>query len=215
MIRIITNTLIILFLTSFFICCRKKGEDDPLISFRSRKNRLAGDWVITSGSISSQTVTSSYTYDHLSEFTSTSYTSYNTTTLKNGSTSTRGDEGLLKYTLSFKKNGDFRLEKHTEGLVYVNGIHNSGEQNINTTLIEGTWNFTGNIGSNKKKDAVVISVGSITQNGVITTITGNKVYYTYYLKELTNNKLVLKRENSETKDSQAYTFAENLVFSAK
>ena len=82
-------------------------------------------------------------------------------------------------------------------MVYINGINNNGAKNINHIRREAIWNFTDNIGSHKKKDAVVIAVTSIEKNGTITTVKGNEINFTYYIKELTNLKLVSSREKTE------------------
>ena len=41
------NLLLILALVAAFTSC-KKGENDPFLSLKSRKGRLAGDWIVKS-----------------------------------------------------------------------------------------------------------------------------------------------------------------------
>src|SRR5687768_220910 len=40
----------LVFISLFFTTC-KKGEDDPFLSLRSRTNRLAGEWRLSTGKV--------------------------------------------------------------------------------------------------------------------------------------------------------------------
>jgi hypothetical protein len=85
-----------LFVFIFFAGC-KKGEDDPLISLRSRKARFIGDWALQRGFISTNNNNTIIT------------TIYTSSTFKTTSTLNPDliSEGTYKRTLSTNKEGTF------------------------------------------------------------------------------------------------------------
>ena len=169
------NTLLLIFL-SFALCCLsgclKKGEDDPLISLRTRKARLTGQWYLTNG---------------MEESTSISVDSLGRHESKTTSVYTRD---YYSYSMEFKKDGGFSSEKT--------------DNSANTTVLNGTWNFTKGIGKHKNKEQVVINLNSnstintspYSQFAYEDTFKGNQSDLTYTLKELRNKKLVLVYEYS-------------------
>lgn len=50
-------TTLLFFITALFISACKKGDDDPLISFRSRKTRLTGEWQLVKTTVNNEPVT--------------------------------------------------------------------------------------------------------------------------------------------------------------
>jgi hypothetical protein len=181
----IFNFLLFAFAFLFLSGCLKKGEDDPAISLRSRKARVVGKWKIKSGRltlnnffINNDTVLSdinivytSNSYQTERKASNSSYGNYNTTSL-----------GSLSYVFEFKKDGGFSSTYIADGTY--------------TNKIIGKWNFTGNVGDQKNKDQIVINITSnfVTAPGPLidsSIYTGNTSDYTYSIKELRNNKLVL------------------------
>lgn len=166
-----------------FVSCRK-GEDDPALSLRSRKARMAGEWKMTSGKTVSTNV---YTSSSTTSTTTTTYdganaTESNVTTTPFGTFNT---DDAYAYTdaITFEKNGKF------SGANVNNGI---------TTTFEGTWNFEGGVADVKKKTQLILFYTKIVEDGATTTIEGNSFQIKYEIKELRNKKLVLTNTNKTT-----------------
>lgn len=157
----------------------KKGEDDPFISLRSRKNRVVGEWTLTSGtektsSVSgnpSTTVNTDYTY------TQDSYIRTNTTMNQSGSTSV-SSSGYFYYKITFRSNGEYTLVK---------------ERGSSFTQESGLWNFTKGIGEYKRKEQIAlvpqVTSGSITNSKEVTR--------TLTLKELRNRVMTIVSEETD------------------
>lgn len=103
----------------------KKGADDPFLSLKSRKARLAGDWDVTSWIITtvSGTTTSTTTYEDGSY----TYTSGSTTTT-----------GSYTWDFTIEKNGSYNYKR----TITVSGNSDKYEE-------EGLWFFTS---ANKDND---------------------------------------------------------------
>ena len=201
--------IIIVVLCAFtFSCptsCLKKGEDDPAISFRTRKNRLTGNWKIKSGT---DILTGGYnptTGNHVNKIT-TIYSEDSYQRSSDEGNSTNVISGALTYNMEFKKDGEF-----TATIFY---------ENLTTNTLKGTWNFTDNIGGHNKKDQIVINFtsrsyipagpNSVEGGGLFG---GNQSDLTYHIKELRNTKIVLVSEYSSTDNNGVtYTTSSNLTF---
>jgi len=168
----------------------KKGEDDPLISLRSRKARVCGDWSLTSG-----TMSQSSRYGNIVSSTNMIMTQYaysGTNTYVNGSFSqTTPYTGTYKYSITFDKDGSFSATEVYDGEVQITS---------------GTWNFTDGVGDAKKREQIVLFFKSSTGISGSTTLSysGNKVYMTFNIKELRNKKMVLTRTETETSGVDSY-----------
>lgn len=153
-----------LFICISFSSCLKKGEDDPLISLRTRKARLTGEWTMTSGKridYSPGSTSLDLTY------TKNSYTLIETDI----DGSTHESSGSALFTIIFKKDGTF-IERQQ---LFINPT---------ITTLTGTWNFTGSVGKAKNKDRVTLHFDDL----------GVDADQTYLLKELRNKRLVIHRE---------------------
>ena len=158
----------------------KKGEDDPFLSLRSRKARVAGDWHLTAGTKvstnsggggSGSTTTynyteSSYTYNYVSG-------AINTSTM-----------GVYSLKYEFKRDGTF-TKTETSG--------------SNLTTKTGVWNFTAGVGKEyKNKQQITLTfltstyMGSNSSNNY--TYTGKDMDEAFSIKELRNKKMVLVQE---------------------
>ena len=199
----------VLTLVAILFCCLssclKKGEDDPLISFRTRKARVVGKWKIESGTIEYKNfyLASGGYYDQ-----STLTYFGNTFEQKTeSSNSTDVTTGSVIYEIEFKKDGEF--------------ISTTVYNNISSTVLKGTWNFTGKVGDRKNKEQIVIhltsqsyqATGPSAINNNTVTSEGDKVDITYDIKELRNKKLVLVTEfSSENNNGIMYANNSNLTF---
>jgi hypothetical protein len=179
----------------------KKGENDPAISLRSRKARVAGEWTVSkmdykasSKGTSVETYTpisgpatvtnTSYTQEETISFDGTNFKhtekytdTYNNVTTTDDTTYT--GTGEIKFT--FEKDGTFtRTETRKYTRTNVTAPITGATQTVTwtqeiTETTTGTWNFTAGIGKdNKNKDGLVITYVS-SEEKVTTT---NKVDYT-------------------------------------
>ncbi|MBK9478404.1 MAG: hypothetical protein IPN99_06110 [Bacteroidetes bacterium] len=150
----------------------KKGEEDPFLSLRSRKSRVAGEWTVESreekvttskvspsvNSTSTETTTingSTYTYN---------YTSGSNTTTINGTVGT--------YKVTFEKDGAW---KSTYEYTTVFTFGTSPFTTVETTLTKiessGIWNFLGKVGDAKNKENLSVSTTSENTVKTITSVT--------------------------------------------
>lgn len=178
----------------------KKGEDDPFISFRSRKARVAGDWELKSGTSTS----SSSSQSGNNTFSNSSSTTYNGTTYSesytssyNGNSNTTTNSGSYTSKVSFKKDGTFEWQMTQDG---------------NLAILKGTWNFTGKIGDHKNKEQIVLALTSVVDPSEVTTYSGNQTFLTYDLVELRNTKMVLRSESTESYTGNSQASKDEMTF---
>lgn len=187
-------------ITSISSC--KKGENDPALSLKSRKARLAGEWTVTKeegtststnvnsgGGATVTTVTNgTSTYDgtnYTSTSTSTTTSSMGGTPTTNSSTNT--DVYTSSYT--FEKDGTFKMET----------VHSGSST---TDMYEGTWAFLGKSKTVdlKNKEAIVLTVLKMSQvSGGVTvseTATGFDQSYVMLIDQLKSKEIIFITENS-------------------
>lgn len=169
-------------LPTVFVGC-KKGENDPFLSFRSRKGRVAGEWKVTEGS---GTTTSSFGG---SSYTSTwTYDGATRTETSGGSSSTSKE--TMNFT--FDKDGTF-----TATMVGTETIDT--DTYTTTENASGTWNFTGGVGETKNKSQIIMATTSYTSNttpgGTATTQTytgSNAPTEIWDIDQLKNKEMIVK-----------------------
>ncbi len=171
---------------SMFEGC-KKGEDDPGISFRCRKGRVAGEWKMVDF-----------------KYTDTDASGISTLT-SNGATYTYTDPsgsntGSWTWDATFEKDGTYKTTEIQDGV---------------TTTTEGLWNFTGGIGDLKKKSQITFYETKYTSPATSNTYSGNYVDYAMDLKELRNKKMVWYYKVTSTSPSGTSTFEQQVTFEAK
>ena len=131
----------------------KKGSDDPFISFRSRKARVAGNWTVSSADITKSNSTSKTSING-SEYTESDGSSSSTKGTVNG------------YTFTFEKGGtwnsdyDVTVSVSQFGLVYTTNTH---------IVSSGVWKFLPKGDGAKNKERINVSPTSV----VTTTTTTN------------------------------------------
>ncbi|WP_317899214.1 hypothetical protein [Aurantibacillus circumpalustris] len=129
------NRIYFITLAAIAICCLssclKKGENDPDISFVSRKARVVGKWKIQSGTdvVSGNNVFDSQGGRFDKRITTYSNNSYEQRTEMPNNT--RVETGSLSYEMEFKDDGSY-----TSTSIY---------DNVNTNILKRTWNFTSNV----------------------------------------------------------------------
>ncbi len=176
----------------------KKGENDPGLSLRSRKGRVAGEWTVSSweskeNSTSTQKSTQTTTPSSSSDGTSTSGSTYNETVTFDGANfkhvenwsntsgaitvsgdTTYSGTGEIKFT--FEKDGTFTMSSSSMYTRTRTTTPFTGATQVetwtrdNSSTRTGTWNFTAGIGKdNKNKDGLVLTYA--TADSKTTTVT--------------------------------------------
>ena len=200
--KILHLTLIAAVLSGAMVSC-KKGENDPFLSLRSRKARVAGEWTVTAFESKSMTV------DNGSNSTLTTTATYNGSaetsveTISVGGASTT-ETTVSSYTMSLDidKDGTYELtQSGTDG----------------TYTEKGTWLFVGKSKENelKNKEAIMLVTESESSTGYNTTYTGldGRIFV---IDQLKNKEMSLTLESSSNgSDGSTSSFSNKLTFEQK
>lgn len=182
----------------------KKGENDPFLSMKSRKARVAGEWTVTGEEVTSTdvnyssgggvtfttTTTSSSTFNGTTKTTTSSSV---TTSSSGGNPVTSSSTNTSIYTLgfTFEKDGTFKMDKVNTSPSY-------------TEAYEGNWSFVGKSKSVelKNKEAIVLTFTkySYTSGGVTTTdsATGFDQPMILVMDQLKSKEIIFINESSYT-----------------
>jgi hypothetical protein len=171
---------LLLLVSAFVLDSCKKGDNDPAISFRTRKNRLTGEWRLRSGTYKHNTQGTSGPEGYHVKFTESQYTYVVDIP---GSIYTGAAQGPYSRTMSFKKDGYVRIVELIDGFEYVT---------------EGTWDFNSGVGDEKSKELVTIHFTYYSSSSGTQTYGGNQKQLTYTITELRNKKLVLNMKDQMT-----------------
>jgi hypothetical protein len=179
-----------LFVTITISGCLKKGDDDPLISLRSRKGRVDGKWKVASAKYTiTYTSSNNPTYNYSYVFTSNGNT-YTLVSTENGvSTSESGTE---TQEWEFDRDGSYELS------IVIDGTQSTSK---------GRWNFSSGVGDTKNKSQIILSQETSTDTDGQSTYTGNNIDGVYDIKELRNKKMVLYTQFTQ-KDANGFSDAE-------
>ncbi len=156
---------------AFSMTSCKKGANDPALSLKSRKARLAGEWTLKEGE-----VVNIYTSSGTSTTYTTTFTGSNQT-YSDGSSST-----TTPYTLTweFDKKGKYNSTEVDDGDTYTE---------------EGFWQFLGKSKSAEKKNKEAISIYARTtvSGGTTSNYEGksNLSDVVYTLDKLSSKELVI------------------------
>ncbi len=162
----------------------KKGDEDPFISLRSRKARMAGEWKLSSGkSVEKYTdIQNSVTYT-----TSTEYNGSTATETFTMGSMTSTDTYSFTVQLNIKKDGTFTMVETDDGVV---------------TNISGTWDFSMGTGKNlKKKEQLLLYYNNASNNTYNYTSTGYIQPMVYNIRRLANKELILDFDYTATSPS--------------
>jgi hypothetical protein len=208
--KILVLSLGLLFMGSTFTAC-KKGENDPFMSMKSRKARVAGEWTV-SGSEGTEKETEnfdsqgdSYTFvqTETSTYNGVTNTTVATSVITNLTTAaavTDSETTTSTYTetYSFDKEGTYVYTRLT---TYSDGSSNKSEN-------EGTWSFLGKNKTSdlKSKEAIMTSTTKVTTTSTDAdgTSTVNVVNYDsmitqmFKIDQLKNKEMILIMEGGYT-----------------
>lgn len=173
------KSLILTIITGVILCGCKKGDNDPFLSFLSRKARITGTWSLKEGSltiISGDTTCYTYT-DSLQTLT---YGSYSGTT-------------AYSKKITINKDGSCRVDVNDDSDLSVE---------------EGVWFFGGKSKDMeiKDKESVIFRIFSekYTSGGITSTATYEGTscpIYTLLLDKLGNKEIIFKYDGSSTSSS--------------
>jgi len=167
-------------LTGTFVAC-KKGDNDPFLSLRSRKDRLSGLWTVKEETVNEvitipgSTTTNNVVYDGQMAISSS-------VTVASGVSTTTIDTSKYSVSLEIKKTGNYEKK-----IVNVNLL--------DIEVYSGTWMFLGKskIDKLKKKEALlmttskaVISDGAVSNSYVYTDLNGK----TIVIDQLKNKEMI-------------------------
>lgn len=179
----------------FFDSCLKKAEDDPFISLRSRKSRVAGDWKVTSYKYTDSYTSLGDNYTAVFEMNGSTYTQTYTDPI-----GTTTDNGAMSWEWTFEKDGTYIATSTDDG-------------DISTE--SGIWNFTCGTGDFKNKSQITYWGQKYSSSNGITSYTGNYVDIAYDLKELRDKKMVWNYEYMYSDSSSSGSYKEEIVFEKK
>lgn len=166
--------LSILSILTFESC--KKGEGDPILSLKSRKARVVGEWTIdkldnSTNSSSSSTYdgsTSSSTSSVTMGIEGTTFVTEESSTYSSSGasySSTSNGKGSVEATLEFKKDGTFERAMDFKNINFTNTFIYDGNSNVSTNsasykIVEtGTWNFLGGVEEDyKNKERIILNI---------------------------------------------------------
>ena len=172
------------FLTFFFLLlivpgilltsCIKAGEDDPAISLRSRKSRMAGKWKVTRVNYSSIWDRIPVYVSRKIKFENGVFT-YNSYSKDIGLQETRIDtSGNYEWNIEFSRSGSY------DNLLMINGSKRE---------VNGTWEFA-------SRDSINISsIGFLTDAGFFRELIPFFYQGKYYIKQLRHDKIVFFANN--------------------
>lgn len=165
-----------------FSAC-KKGENDPFLSLRSRKARVAGEWTVTKISSTQTNVSNGTTDVMVISYDGQSY--HETVTSTTGGVSqTSSSTSTVSLKLTLEKDGTY-----TE--TYV--------ENGDTQVIKGTWIFLAKSKENdlKNKEAILLTETSHESNSGSNVQTGLDGQ-TFVIDQLKNKEMVWTSTSSYT-----------------
>lgn len=170
----------------------KKGENDPLLSLRSRKSRLEGNWVIVKEEVSETNISGSTTEAIQSVYDGEMKVTTTTTTV--GALATTVID-TVKYTFNFdiKKDGNYKMIA-------------ANENKIDIVTTEGTWLFLGKSKLNdlKNKEAILLTTSKqvVSSNPVANSVNYENLNgLTIVIDELKNKEMMtIVEENSSNED---------------
>ncbi len=157
-------------LSAFFLSNCKKGPEDPAISFRSRKSRLAGEWIMKSGNAALTKAPYNNNY------------AFNGTKVELNTTEAGGPAiiytGAYSVALNISKDGSFNFRENFAG-----------------SIIEGSghWDFERRSGNAKNKEEVKFTIDVITK-GIDNEHIFNQTQsiFVYRLIELRNKEIKIE-----------------------
>ncbi len=174
--------------------CRK-GEDDPLMSLKSRKSRMAGSWNLSGGQLTESVD------DHFNTVKYSWKYTFKAGRFERRDTYYPPESGTYILSLNVDKNGTYSLKELFEG---------------RELQAEGAWDFLQKSGDVKNKEEVNFIIGKINKGstGDYHLFNWGGINMRYRIKELRDKKLVLTINSDAVTNPNAYDLGYNgeLIF---
>jgi len=188
-------------LVAAIITSCKKGENDPILSIKSRTARITGEWKL---SAAEYTVTENYGDMYEYYFTSYSYDgtkmTENVSVLASGQTFNYINSYNYSMEYEFSKNGAFRQTENESGT---------------NAVTEGFWAWSHEVPEQelKNKESIILSFTS----GEDFTYTGQTIppSSVLILDRLTSDEIVILLEREEILDYGTITYTGSMTFKKK
>jgi hypothetical protein len=155
------KTLLFVALTAAVIApsC-KKGADDPFLSLRSRKARVAGEWKVDAKVDERTTTLINPSINTTATETITINGSSYTKVYKDASGSDTQTGTVGENTYTFDKDGTWSAVYELTTVVVLGSVSPTTETTVNKIESSGIWNFLGKIGDAKNKENMSVSTTS-------------------------------------------------------
>ncbi|MCA6364373.1 MAG: hypothetical protein IM638_15155 [Bacteroidetes bacterium] len=162
------------------LSCTRKGDDDPLLSLRTRKSRVCGKWKISEGRTR---------MDYSARFMSAVYSQYNGQTETVFTPYSNQVIHAIDYTLEIEFNRDntFTWVMNWNSSA---GVSEKGE-------LKGQWDFLSKSDHQKNKVELILTPESNTGNWLYSyscPFPASQQTPVFILRELRNDKMVIRRE---------------------
>ncbi|HLP39837.1 hypothetical protein [Lacibacter sp.] len=180
--------LLFLLLSSTFLSCFRKGEDDPFVSFRSRKARVEGRWKVKTLFVKQVNKYTTHKDEFFQKLENGVFADSIVEYINGAPLITKGtSKRTILY--SFSKGGQFEMKDYM------------GDKD--TMILTGTWSFNVRGGGNRHRELIYINI-----ERQWTTFFGTPRYWVLFrmsqnsflcqLQELRHKKMVWKDDLVET-----------------
>lgn len=179
----------------------KKGENDPFLSLRTRKARIAGEWKL-SASESKYTSTS----PNSSNSSTTTYDGATETTVQsvtiNGNTTSTTSTAVYTFNIEFDKNGTYTLTQVQDGETYT---------------AQGTWIFLKRSKEDelKNKEAILLTQTSASNSNGESSTMHDLSGSVFVIDQLKNKEMIWTSDYTYTEDSDVETDHYKMTFTQK
>ncbi len=165
------SILLVIGITILSLGC-KKGEDDPFLSLRSRKTRVAGEWTLKKGFLTIHKESVKGVEDEKYDFDGGQQT------YAGRWTDSITPVGTHSLKLVFDKKGKYRIEEDKNGV---------------RVELSGDWDFENGTGKGKNKELLNMAITAVSRGQVkyVNGFNKSQAVFTYRIKELRNKKMVL------------------------
>lgn len=214
--RNILFPMLIVLLVSTVVGC-KKGENDPVLPFKTRKARLTGEWKVTSFVTSSNT-------QNAGTVVSESSVVYEDGTpwLQTDASGVEMEYTLDEFTVRFNKDYTVSLDQSlTLVRIDTNDVPVSSQE-LNSINLSGSWSFLGrdDEGDWKNKERVFIEWDSYTTSADDSTLvqegySGFANTEVWALDKLKNKEVTIKIESSITDQTLGTTITNSTTITAE
>lgn len=187
-----TKTQILVFiLTGLILASCKKGPEDPSFTFRTRKNRVVGNWKLASGRSSYEETQANGAISYTEGFT---YTKGRYQYTVGSGPSTQIYVGSHSFNMDFSKDGYLVFAEVYDGQALTK---------------KGPWDFNDGIGKAKAKEEINVRIETNESGSGVKTYKGNQTSLTYSILELRNKKMKLRAEYSvKNPDGTGYKYVD-------